>query len=439
MRRFHGFSLMEMMVVLAIVAIVAAASAPMINKKMVRETSDTSIWTRTTGKSIGYNLSNDGQNTTTVGIGSSLSRPNNIHPKLYLASSTDNTPHIIFGYKDSNFYRLTAGGEKNNIWLSNKTKPESTENAVVIGPNATASAKNAIAIGNNAQATAENSAAIGYNAKSEAANQIVIGDANSVVYIPGTLRVNGFAIDNNAYVNGSLYVGQRGYFGLKMHPRRYKFNSTYKGDTSIIFGGTPRDDNEEEHWVKDGGSGTDHSIWDYYALTKSENENGKAVCLVTQKLDKTNSFGNNFYNANGTSSSLTDIVNTAIQDINSKFNKDSSSTSGHRGRLSDKRLKNVGKNFTCGLDKIRQLEIFNFTFKDDKTKTPQVGVMAQDLQKIFPDAVKKGEDGFLRIRMEDMFYALVNAVKENDTRITELEKENKELLKRIEALEKANK
>ena len=40
--------------------------------------------------------------------------------------------------------------------------------------------------------------------------------------------------------------------------------------------------------------------------------------------------------------------------------------------------------------------------------------MAQDLEKIFPKAVFKGDDGFLRIRMEDMFYALVNAVKELD-------------------------
>ena len=77
--------------------------------------------------------------------------------------------------------------------------------------------------------------------------------------------------------------------------------------------------------------------------------------------------------------------------------------------------------------------------------------MAQDLQKIFPDAVIKGEDGFLRIRMEDMFYALVNAVKELDskieslknrdiaelkTKVTTLEKENAELKARLTALEK---
>ena len=74
--------------------------------------------------------------------------------------------------------------------------------------------------------------------------------------------------------------------------------------------------------------------------------------------------------------------------------------------------------------------------------------MAQDLQKVFPNAVTKGEDGFLRIRWEDMFYSLINAVKELDLRITaentelknrvtKLEKENKELEKRLSKLEKS--
>ena len=114
--------------------------------------------------------------------------------------------------------------------------------------------------------------------------------------------------------------------------------------------------------------------------------------------------------------------------------------------ISDRRLKNVGEVFSGGLDKVKQLKVYNFTFKDDESKTPHVGVMAQDLQKVFPDAVTKGKDGFLRIRWEDMFYSLVNAVKELDLRITtentelkkrvtELEKENKELEKRLSKLE----
>ena len=54
---------------------------------------------------------------------------------------------------------------------------------------------------------------------------------------------------------------------------------------------------------------------------------------------------------------------------------------------------------------------------------------------MFPNAVKKGADGFLTIRMEDMFYAVINAIKELDSRVTALEKENKELKTRLDKLE----
>ena len=119
--------------------------------------------------------------------------------------------------------------------------------------------------------------------------------------------------------------------------------------------------------------------------------------------------------------------------------------------VSDRRLKYVGVENKDGLAKLRQLKVFNYTFKKDEKKTPHVGVIAQDLQKVFPKAVKKGEDGFLSIRMEDMFYAVINAIKELDAKVTtlinsvqqlqketkQLRAENQELKKRLEALERA--
>lgn len=56
---------------------------------------------------------------------------------------------------------------------------------------------------------------------------------------------------------------------------------------------------------------------------------------------------------------------------------------------SDRRLKYVGKDNNDGLAKIKQLKVFNYVYKKDTTKTPHVGVIAQDLQKVFPNAVKK--------------------------------------------------
>ena len=106
---------------------------------------------------------------------------------------------------------------------------------------------------------------------------------------------------------------------------------------------------------------------------------------------------------------------------------------------SDRRLKYVGTPNNAGLDKIRQLKVFNYVYKKDKAKTPHVGVIAQDLQKIFPDAVMKGEEGFLKIRMEDMFYALINAVKELDAKITELTNQVKILQEQNKYIIKQNK
>ena len=87
---------------------------------------------------------------------------------------------------------------------------------------------------------------------------------------------------------------------------------------------------------------------------------------------------------------------------------------------SDIRLKNVGEKFTAGLDEIKQLKVYNFTFKNDVNKLPQVGVMAQDLKTIFPNAVTKGEDGYYRIRWSEMLYAAVNAVKALNSKIEAL-------------------
>ena len=109
--------------------------------------------------------------------------------------------------------------------------------------------------------------------------------------------------------------------------------------------------------------------------------------------------------------------------------------SGWSWYYSDSRLKHIGAENKLGLEKIQQLKVYNYTFKEDKKKIPHVGVIAQDLQKVFPNAVKKDKDGFLKIRFEDMFYALINAVKELDAKINALTnavKEHTKILKQLQ-------
>ena len=79
--------------------------------------------------------------------------------------------------------------------------------------------------------------------------------------------------------------------------------------------------------------------------------------------------------------------------------------------LSDEKLKTGIVLNNDGLDQILSLVPYNYTFKSDESKMPQVGVIAQDLQKVFPSSVFKGEDGYLRIRWDEMFYACINSIK----------------------------
>lgn len=54
---------------------------------------------------------------------------------------------------------------------------------------------------------------------------------------------------------------------------------------------------------------------------------------------------------------------------------------------SDIRLKNRGQNITGVLDKIRDIDVFYYTLKADKTNQTQIGVSAQDVLPAFPEVV----------------------------------------------------
>ena len=104
-------------------------------------------------------------------------------------------------------------------------------------------------------------------------------------------------------------------------------------------------------------------------------------------------------------------------DGNSSSRQQGSSNSTSR---SDIRLKNVGEIYAESLDALSKLNFYHFTFKDDKSKEPQVGVMAQDLQKVFPNSVKADRDGWLTIRWDEMFFAAINAIKELNAKISDI-------------------
>lgn len=105
---------------------------------------------------------------------------------------------------------------------------------------------------------------------------------------------------------------------------------------------------------------------------------------------------------------------------------------------SDRRLKNIGTRSLAGLRELNQLKIYDYTFKNDKSKHSQIGVMAQDLQKVFPNSVFEGPDGYLRIRWDEMFFASINAIKELDRKIVSLVNRATKVESQIAKLEQEN-
>ena len=126
---------------------------------------------------------------------------------------------------------------------------------------------------------------------------------------------------------------------------------------------------------------------------------------------------------------------------------------------SDKRLKNIKGNYDLGLERILNLKVKEYTFKstskDVYDKRKHTGVIAQELQKIIPNAVVEGPGNnkyktLLYIDSNEVLFTCVNAIKQLyskfvniqsqihslNNKISKLEKENKELQIKMSQLEK---
>jgi hypothetical protein len=108
---------------------------------------------------------------------------------------------------------------------------------------------------------------------------------------------------------------------------------------------------------------------------------------------------------------------------------------------SDLRLKTVLGEYGKGLNEITALQPVRFRYlannpRELSSDIEQVGFVAQEVQKIFPEAVSEAEDGYLDFNIHSINVALVNAIKELKAENDRLKTENREQDSRIERLER---
>jgi hypothetical protein len=117
---------------------------------------------------------------------------------------------------------------------------------------------------------------------------------------------------------------------------------------------------------------------------------------------------------------------------------------------SDSRLKKSITPLSGALAKILQLKGYSYHWKDQKRFTPkkQIGLIAQEVQMVYPEAVSKGPDGFLAVSYSHLLAPVIEAIKElsqnfsdesrhRDQEIAALKRENAIMKARLERLEKA--
>lgn len=102
--------------------------------------------------------------------------------------------------------------------------------------------------------------------------------------------------------------------------------------------------------------------------------------------------------------------------------------------FSDKRLKKNIVSLNKSLDKIMKIRPVNFNWKDTTlTNKIQTGVIAQELQEIFPELVDEMNTGMLSVNYTGIIPHIISAFQDQQSQIQELKKENVKLKGDIQA------
>lgn len=367
-------------------------------------------------------------NSDTVAIGSNMkdsTAPAGQSVAIGINASTGGNGAVAIGYNTSAKNNGIAIGKGDSTVLS-------TDGGVIIGSDGAVAGTNSVAIGRRTKANGQQSTAVGVSA--EAYNKgVAVGfnaKAESGVAIGsnGTEATTGVAVGNGATATSGVAIGTGTHSTANCDAigtgASCSANGTIViGDSSktVIINAQKIQFTTSNGMVFNNTSGEVNISSDAITLNSNQITATGDIAAYYIETEAGADFGGNTYVdqliANG---DVGDAYGNSLRSIiwTAESAKDTAEAAwAIAQRFSDKRLKDIiGENLDA-MDKINQLKVYNFTFKDDEDKTPRVGVMAQDLQKVFPNAVVKGEDGYLRIRHEDMFYSMINALKELDAKI----------------------
>ena len=179
------------------------------------------------------------------------------------------------------------------------------------------------------------------------------------------------------------------------------------GDKSFAIGSNAYSDGYNTTAIGTANTVDDNAIGDQW------NQNNRAFVI-----------GNGFYDESAAQLTRSDAFTVW-------FNGDAT-LAGNLSINSDARLKSNIISLGATLSKLLQIDGKSYTMKKDNSEKQKIGLLAQDIEKVFPELVSESH-GVKSVNYQGLIPVLINALKEQQEEIDRL-KTQEERLERLERL-----
>ena len=265
-------------------------------------------------------------------------------------------------------------------------------NSTAMGNTTIASGRNSTAMGQATTATGKNSTAMGFTTTAGAYGSLAIGQFNIAMTADDP---TGHTITDTAFVIGN---GTSGGSGNLSNAFRVDFN----GNTEI----------EGNTEIKGTAAITGTTTINTDLSLAVDNSNNATISNSTADKNLT------------LSTSGAGVINLTANNVAITGTATVSSNLTVAGDVvvnSDMRLKANIISLGSTLYKLLQIDGKTYTMKRDATKKQKIGVLAQDIEKVFPELVVES-NGIKSVNYQGLVPVLINSIKEQDAKISRLEK-----------------
>ena len=260
----------------------------------------------------------------------------------------------------------------------NNTNPSGT-NASAIGNNTTASGTASTATGSSTDATAQYATAMGYNTTASGNASFAVGHSSEAKGF-FSVAMGGSTAHADGTTAMGMYTNAVGLYSTSMGSY-----TTARDYSSLVIG--------------------------RYNLTGTEGNSGSPTGFFTAN--------NAFVIGNGTADDARSDAFVVKFSGNTTINNDLTVT-GDIVVSSDAKLKANIVSLGSTLAKLLLIDGKTYTMK--KNGKQKIGVLAQDIQKVFPELVTTDDKEMLAVNYQGLVPVLINALKEQDDKISRLEK-----------------